>query len=268
MLIQRVLTVLVLLPLLLGAIWFLPSPALYGVFCCAGLLAAREWAGLMPGTPRVGFVIICALAMAAAWFLREWWVWACAAAGLWWLYAIRLLTGYPANFERARPNRTQMGLMGLIMLVPTMLALWALRDMENGVLRLLYLFFLIFAADTGAYLAGRNLGKRKLAPAVSPGKTLEGMIGGLLLCMAWALTAGTWVFRASSPQEIGLIVLLSSVVAILSVVGDLTESLFKRVAGVKDSGNILPGHGGMLDRVDSLLAGAPLLALGLHLFRL
>lgn len=273
MLIQRLATALVLLPLLLSAIWFLPPSALYGVFCVAGLVAAWEWAALMrtpapSAATRAGFVLTAALLMLAAWFLRAYALWVCGAAALWWLYSISWVRGYPGNFERARPGLSAMWLIGLLLVVPTMLALWMLHDMPNGPWRVFYLFFLIFAADTGAYLAGRSLGKRKLAPAVSPGKTVEGMVGGLLLCVAWAVCAGPLVFMLETPLQIVLLALLSLVVAGFSVLGDLVESLFKRSAGVKDSGHILPGHGGMLDRVDSILAGAPMMALGLSLFGL
>lgn len=273
MLVQRVITALVLLPLLIGAIAYLPPPWLYAVFCGAGLIAAWEWAGLMgpagTRTPvRIAFVASCAAAMAIGWFLREQAMWACVAAAAWWVFAISLVRGYPANFERSRPGLGPMWLIGLLLVVPTMLGLWMLHAMPNGPWRVFFLFFLIFAADTGAYLAGRNFGKRKLAPAVSPGKTVEGMVGGLLLCAAWAACAGPLVFDIDRPQQIVLLVALSLVVAAFSVLGDLSESMFKRAAGVKDSGTILPGHGGMLDRVDSILAGAPLMALGLTLLKL
>jgi phosphatidate cytidylyltransferase len=270
MLLQRVLTALVLLPLLIAAIAYLPPPALYAVFCAAGLLACWEWAGLMrvpalPNSGRAAFVASAGVLLVAAWFVRDHAVWVCGAAVLWWLYAAVLVRGYPQHFERARPGLAAMWLIGLLMVVPTMLALWMLHDMPQGPWRVFYLFFLIFAADTGAYLAGRNFGRRKLAPAVSPGKTVEGMLGGLLLCAAWAACAGPLVFPVQTPAQILLIVALSLIVALFSVLGDLSESLFKRAAGVKDSGHILPGHGGMLDRVDSILAGAPVMALGLSL---
>ncbi len=273
MLIQRVLTALVLLPMLIAAIAFLPPPALYAVFCAAGLIAAWEWTGLMsvppPGAPiRIGFIASCAALMVAGWFLRSQSAWVCAAAALWWIVAIGLVRGYPANFERSRPSLPAMWLIGLLLVVPTMLGLSMLHAMPNGPWRVFFLFFLVFAADTGAYLAGRNFGKRKLAPSVSPGKTVEGMIGGLLLGAAWAACAGPWVFPISSPLQVMELVGLCLVVAVFSVVGDLVESLFKRAAGVKDSGTILPGHGGMLDRVDSVLAAAPLMALGLSLLKL
>jgi phosphatidate cytidylyltransferase len=123
----------------------------------------------------------------------------------------------------------------------------------------LWLVFLVIAADIGAFFVGRALGKRKLAPRVSPGKTWEGALGGLatVALVAWggAVHFGLPVLRA---------VTFGCAVGVFSVVGDLTESMFKRTAGLKDSGVLLPGHGGMLDRLDSVTAAAPLYALGLY----
>jgi len=119
-----------------------------------------------------------------------------------------------------------------------------------------YFFLVVFASDIGAYLAGRALGKHKLAPAISPGKTIEGLIGGLLSAAAAGAIATWWFFpelpyRASIP--------LAVVLAAVGVLGDLTESAMKRGSGAKDAATILPGHGGFLDRLDSLLFGAPIL---------
>ncbi|MGH8539244.1 MAG: phosphatidate cytidylyltransferase [Stenotrophobium sp.] len=272
MLVQRVVTALVLLPLLLGAIFFAPTPWLYALFSAAGLLIAWEWTGLMRWNGRSGaravFLVLTALLLAAAWCApADAHIWIFGAAALWWLAAFALLPGFPENLQRHPPAAAAMGALGLLQIVSTLLALAVLHAMNNGALRLVYLFFLIFAADTGAYLAGRNFGKHKLAPNISPGKTVEGAIGGLLLCAAWALTAGIYVFQVSG-RQVWLLLALSLVVAVFSIVGDLSESMFKRVAGIKDSGNILPGHGGILDRVDSLLAAAPVMVLGLQLTQL
>ncbi|MGH8461799.1 MAG: phosphatidate cytidylyltransferase [Stenotrophobium sp.] len=272
MLMQRVVTALVLLPLLLAAIFFAPTPWLYTLFSAAGILIAWEWTGIMgmngKTMQRGIYLALTALLLAAGWqvpvALR---CWIFGAAGLWWLTACALLPGFPENFRRRPPPKMLMGLLGLLLIVSTLLALATLHAMSNGVYKLIYLFFLIFAADTGAYLAGRNFGKHKLAPNVSPGKTVEGAIGGLLLCAAWSLTAGMWAFQPQG-MMIWELLALSLLVAVFSIVGDLTESMFKRVAGLKDSGNILPGHGGILDRVDSLLAAAPIMVLGLQLLRL
>ncbi|MGH8505936.1 MAG: phosphatidate cytidylyltransferase [Stenotrophobium sp.] len=272
MLLQRVVTALLLLPLLLGAIFYAPTPWLYVILSAAGLLIAWEWTGIMGMTgktpQRVLFLLLTAVLLAAGWQLpvplRGVLF---AVAGLWWLLALALLPGFPGNFQRRPPAKILMGLLGLLLIVSTLLALVTLHAGANGALKLLYLFFLIFAADTGAYLAGRNFGKHKLAPNVSPGKTVEGALGGLLLCAAWALTAGMWVFEPQGAM-IWELLALSLLVAVFSIVGDLTESMFKRVAGLKDSGNILPGHGGILDRADSLLAAAPIMVLGLQLLHL
>jgi len=122
---------------------------------------------------------------------------------------------------------------------------------------LLFALLIVWAADAGAYFAGKVFGRVKLAPSISPGKTWEGVFGGLLIVAALAVAAAYWT-------DIRLAVLLPFclAVAVLSIVGDLTVSMFKRTAGLKDSGTLFPGHGGILDRIDSVAAAAPLFALG------
>jgi phosphatidate cytidylyltransferase len=147
-------------------------------------------------------------------------------------------------------------------LVPSFIALARLQFATQGFARgpqiVLWLVLLVIAADVGAYFAGRTVGRRKLAPRVSPGKTLEGALGGLLLV---ALVA--WVGAAHFGLPPAAVVVFGCAVGIFSIIGDLTESMFKRAAGLKDSGILLPGHGGLLDRIDSVTAAAPLYALGL-----
>ena len=269
MLMQRVITALILLPVLLGAIWFAPTPWLYAVFSAAGLLIAWEWTGLMgwsgQAMRRYAYVAVTALVLLGVWLLPVLRTPLFGVAVLWWIVAFLLLPGFPQNFQRHPPTSAAMGALGLLLIASTLLALALLHG--RGPLTLIYLFFLIFAADTGAYFAGRNFGKHKLAPNISPGKTVEGAIGGLLLCAVWSLIGGLYIFHASGVGLVELLI-LSLVVAAVSIVGDLTESMFKRVAGLKDSGNILPGHGGILDRVDSILAAAPVMVLGLQLLGL
>jgi phosphatidate cytidylyltransferase len=150
-------------------------------------------------------------------------------------------------------------------LVPAFIALARLLGAARGPARgpqlVLWLVLLVVAADVGAYFAGRSLGRRKLAPRVSPGKTLEGALGGLVMV---ALVAWGGALHFGLPPA--AVVVFGCAVGILSIVGDLTESMFKRAAGLKDSGVLLPGHGGLLDRVDSVTAAAPLYALGLFGF--
>jgi phosphatidate cytidylyltransferase len=153
-------------------------------------------------------------------------------------------------------------LCGVPVLVPTFIALarvqLSARSLARGPELVLWLLLLVIAADIGAFFAGRSLGRHKLAPRVSPGKTWEGALGGLL---AVGLVALAGAVHLSLPVAAG--VAFGCAVGIFSVIGDLTESMFKRAAGLKDSGSLLPGHGGILDRIDSLTAAAPLYALGL-----
>lgn len=271
MLIPRVLTALVLLPLLLAAIFLLGTPKLYLVFCVVGLAAAWEWTALMGLArlvPRLAYLLVMALALAAVWLLQglAWGVPAlCGLALVWWLYAFRLVRGFPANFAQGPWPPSRMAPLGLLLIPSTLLALSALHAQDQGAWRLMFMLFIVFAADIGAFLVGRNYGKRKLAPAVSPGKSIEGALGGLVLVALWSLAAGPYVFRFESPAQLGLLVLIAVFTAALSIVGDLLESLFKRLRGLKDSGKLLPGHGGVLDRIDSILAAAPVFYLGLRL---
>ena len=128
---------------------------------------------------------------------------------------------------------------------------------------LLYLFSLVWIADIGAYFSGRKFGKHKLAPAISPGKTWEGVIGGLLANLVWIVG----VYQLSSGWDLGFaqFLIISLATSLISVVGDLFESILKREAGVKDSGKLLPGHGGVMDRIDSVIAAAPVFVAGIFI---
>jgi len=263
MLMQRVLTAAVLLPLLLAAIIWLPPGGLYLVFCAAALAGAWEWTRLarMTQVPvRAGYVVLCALMLAASWMLRAHWPLLFALAALWWLFALVAMLRYPTGFSPERLPIPLLGLFGLLMLVPAVAALAALRAHDDGARWVLHVFFVIFCADTGAYFAGRAFGRHKLLVAVSPGKTIEGAVGGLLLALVWSAASGHWLLGLE-PVAVGWLVAGGVLVVAASIIGDLTESLFKRAAGVKDSGTLLPGHGGVLDRVDSVLSAAPVMAL-------
>lgn len=267
MLKQRVLTALVLLPLLLALVFYASTPTLYAVLGLAGLMMAWEWTALLQwrSVPARGaYVLLAGALLALAWYspLRD------SALDELLLPVVLVWICMPLRF-RGFPDRPALprwlpALAGQAMIVSTLLSIAALHRLPQGPWKLLFVLFLVFAADTGAYFAGRALGRHKLAPQISPGKTVEGAVGGLLLCAVWAATAGAYVFGLTvSPLLLGL-VLLCLLAAALSIVGDLTESMLKRAAGLKDSGKILPGHGGVLDRVDSIVAALPTLVLGLH----
>ncbi|WP_028081302.1 phosphatidate cytidylyltransferase [Solimonas soli] len=269
MLMQRVLTALVLLPILLGLVWFAPTPWLYLALSGVGLVMAWEWTAFMGLAARRGariaYLAVTAAMLAATWFspingpaLGT----ALLPVALIWLLMPLRLRLYPRSGPVATPA---LALGGLLMIASTLISIAALHRLEQGPLKLLYTLFVVFAADTGAYFAGRAFGRRKLAPAISPGKTLEGACGGLALVAVFALVAGSWVFGLRTPGAIAALVALSLIVAAVSIIGDLTESMLKRSAGLKDSGHILPGHGGILDRTDSIVAAVPVMVLGLLL---
>lgn len=274
MLLPRVLTALVLLPLLLAAIFGLATPQLYLVFSVVGVLAAWEWCafmGVAAIAARVGYCLTMALSLAAAWWLTASAAqpfWLALAAVVWWVAAVLLVLRFPRSFPTGPWSVARMAPLGQLLVVSTLISVAALHAQPNGAWRLMFMLFIVFAADVGAYLVGRNYGKRKLAPEVSPGKSIEGAVGGLVLVALWAAAAGAYVFRIDSLGALLLLVAVSVFTAAVSIIGDLTESLFKRLRGLKDSGSLLPGHGGFLDRIDSILAAAPVFTLGITLLGL
>ena len=173
------------------------------------------------------------------------------AACAWWVVAFLWTLRFPTPIPPA-----VRWICGLLVIVPLFVALYTL--LRLGVEYLIAVLLIVWFADGGAYFAGKAFGRVKLAPAISPGKTWEGVVGGLALVAALAVVVGLW-------QRLDIAVLLPFFLAVaaISIVGDLTVSMFKRTAGVKDSGALFPGHGGVLDRVDSVAAASPLFALGL-----
>jgi phosphatidate cytidylyltransferase len=178
-------------------------------------------------------------------------------AGAWWSLALLLVQGYPSSAILWGHPFVRL-LMGVLVLAPAWLALIYVHSQPQGVWLVLLMVAIVATADIGGYFTGRRFGKHKLAPAVSPGKTVEGFLGGLLSNILLASVVA--YFSASN-----LWILLAIVVpaSLFSVLGDLVESMVKRQVGAKDSGAILPGHGGILDRIDSITAAAPVFALAL-----
>lgn len=251
----RLVTAGVLLAGVVVAIGWAPGWVLAAGCALVLLVAAREWDRL--GGTRL-LVPALALTLALVWWRADVVApWLLAGGVVWWAGAT-LLVG---NAGRAWPAGGAAHVaVGLAVLAPGFAALLALIDHAGGRVVVLGALALVWAADTCAYFAGRAFGRHRLAPAISPGKTVEGMLAGLsgaaLVGMGTAWLAGENVARWG---------ILAVLAAALSVVGDLTESLVKRRAGVKDSGTLLPGHGGALDRIDALTAALPVFALGLAL---
>jgi phosphatidate cytidylyltransferase len=253
----RVITALILLPLVLGAIYLLPLAGFALVFWLIVGVAAHEWAGLAGWTgsgARLGYVGVLALLSGAAWVYPESRTGLLLAGAAFWVSAIGVVLAYPRSGRWL--GRPLLVLAGWLVFLAAWSALIVIRERPAGAHWLVWLMVLVWAADIGAYFAGRRFGRRKLAPAVSPGKTWEGALGGVVLAGAVSggalLATGRW-----EPAWAGVIALL----VVISIFGDLFESVLKRHCGVKDSGTLLPGHGGALDRVDSLLAVLPFFAL-------
>ncbi|AML57270.1 Phosphatidate cytidylyltransferase [Serratia rubidaea] len=181
----------------------------------------------------------------------------------WWLAALLLVLFYPGSAGLWRNSRPLRLVFGILTIVPFFWGMLALRQFGyeqnhfTGAWWLLYVMLLVWGADSGAYVFGKLFGKHKLAPKVSPGKTWEGLIGGLVTS---ALIS--WLFGRYAPLNVvpATLLVCSVTAALASVLGDLTESMFKREAGIKDSGHLIPGHGGILDRIDSLTAAVPVFA--------
>lgn len=270
MLKTRIITALILAPIAVGGIFFLP-PLGFALFTGAIItLGAWEWANMSGIEGQPGRVVYALIFAALLYGLRHvpaaevLWM-----SVLWWLVCFTLVWRYPAGSDRwgSVPVRA---LMGVFVLVPAWVGLNLLRtgdfqfgELSNGLLAILYIFCVVWVADIGAYFAGRAFGKTKLAPRVSPGKSWAGVWGGLVAVVILAVVASA-LASASLPQAV-LLVGASVVTGLVSVLGDLLESMMKRFRGIKDSSQLLPGHGGIMDRVDSLTAAIPVFALLLTL---
>lgn len=261
----RFLTGIILGPAALALIWFIPTNVAAGILAALWLLGAWEWSGFSRDAKiavRVTYMAVVASGMALLWLFGQG-VFAVACAVIWWVVATGWVMMYPKGLP-ADDDRTMMKwLVGLLVLLPSWLALVAIHGHREHGVALIYLFVLVWGADAGAYFAGRALGKTKLAPSVSPGKTWEGVGGAALTAVIFAI-AGAILFKFQNAQFAGFI-LLSLLTVGISVVGDLTQSMFKRHADLKDSGKLFPGHGGVLDRFDSSMAAAPVFIVGLWL---
>lgn len=166
----------------------------------------------------------------------------------------------PDSGQPVAPQSAQKLLLGLLILVPAGLALLLLKRFNAE--HLLFILMVVWVADGGAYFAGKAFGKTKIAPKVSPGKSWAGLFGGVLAVVIWSWLAAGY-FELSGAMQIKFAV-LGLIISLFSVVGDFTQSMFKRHVSMKDSGNIFPGHGGVLDRLDSLMAAAPIYVCGLY----
>lgn len=271
MLKQRIITALLLLPLVVAAIFYLPAIWFVILLAVIMLICTIEYvrlAGFSGTAATIGFVLIQTIIFALLFLSKDSWttdsvMWLGGFA-IGWLWLFTRLLLFRSDTPIDNRYRTLSFITAIVSVSSGWFALSWLRLQDQGPWLIMLLLLIVWAADTGAYFSGRAFGKRKLAPHISPGKTIAGLVGGLLLAAVIAWLALQWL-----PLEFSLslaqIFALSLVTVLISVGGDLMVSMHKRISGFKDSGQILPGHGGILDRLDSLLAAAPVFALGLHL---
>ncbi|NNF15322.1 MAG: phosphatidate cytidylyltransferase [Gammaproteobacteria bacterium] len=253
MLIRRIVTAVLLVIPIIGVLVLAPGPWVAGVAFALYFMAAWEWSGFLQrrNAVRRALLVLCyaGLMISTLWLLEHAQLmrWLFFAVLVWWVIALVWITRYPTIVPDGL-----VGLCGVLVLIPPVAVIMFSRVQQPSEL-LIFVFIIVWAADIGAYFVGRSLGRHKLAPKVSPGKTWEGFFGGMAAAVLAAVGFG---LVTGSPALVPL-VLMGLLGAAGSVVGDLTVSLFKRHAGVKDSGFIFPGHGGVLDRFDSFSAAAP-----------
>lgn len=246
---------------MIGGIFFLPiEPFAYFIGFIV-TVAAWEWAnlaGYTSQTVRLGYSAVVAIAVAViGYFIQQYSslpMIILSIGAAWWLLACFLIIQYPKKVAlwQAKPVRA---LLGLFVLIPMWVGFMTLKSQEHSSLIIVYVMLLIWGADTGAYVAGKTWGNAKLAPSVSPGKSWAGFWGGLattgLIAVIFSLCVHQWLYPMTI-ADFALLVVMTFITAIISVMGDLLESMMKRHRGIKDSSQLLPGHGGVLDRIDSM----------------
>ena len=263
---KRVVTASVLMLVFLVILFFAGAELFIGFASLVFVVGAWEWSSLCGFSSkrwRIAYLAVLAMLGWAAmhlsdgasstYYLKS----ILGVACLWWCLALLSMRGFPARDFFWRPMAVR-ATIGVFVLIPSWLSVLFLRQYAQGEWMVLLVLLIVAAADVGAYFAGRRFGRLKLAPGISPGKSWEGVAGGVLLALA--VSTGFVAMFDIQKWSLGFAVVVLFMV-LMSVVGDLLESIMKRVHGVKDSGSILPGHGGVLDRIDGLVAALPLLTL-------
>ena len=267
---ERIISALVLVAVVLSCMFATQShyPMFMLMILAAGV-AGYEWSKLMPqasaivSKPKAWLYGGCvALVSTLALFFNDIALLLWVASILTWLVSIYWIKNFP---DADNWYNVSLHLIGFVLISAAVTAIYAVW--HSSPWWLMYLFLLVWGADSGAYFVGRKFGKKKLAPKVSPNKSVEGLYGGIATTVIIMLVVQYSYLNLTALQLI-LFLILSVITVFASVLGDLFESMIKRRAGIKDSGRVLPGHGGVLDRIDSLLAAAPIFATGIYILKL
>ena len=278
---QRIITALILAPLVILAIFKLSLPLFIALILSVTIIGFWEWTQFVEAKSRVIALIPSVLVTVISFVVIPFDAFSLNTpnnahyailfiGATWWVFSSVLAITYPNSAKIWQGSKVLRHLFGMLTLLPFLWSMIMLRaegimsDPYHGAKLVLYVCFIVWAADSGAYFTGKSMGKRKMAPNVSPNKTIEGLIGGILTALLVGWGTAKWFDIEFSSATAFIVITLVTVV--ISVLGDLVESMFKRVSGIKDSSNIIPGHGGVLDRIDSLTAAFPVFALLYFLF--
>ncbi|KTD23834.1 phosphatidate cytidylyltransferase [Legionella lansingensis] len=256
---QRLLTTLVLVPLVLLFLYYATNPIFASLILIILVGCALEWLPLVPLQSlwmKFSFII---LILGLTWLVQYGFLYWLMVNLLLWVLILVAVLFFPKS-QDVWGFRWVVVVAGVIVLPVFAQSMISIHYLNQGKALILYFLLLIWAADIGAYLIGRQWGRHKLIPAVSPGKTIEGSVGGLMLSLFVSL-GGYFYFH---PQATVNWFVLAFATALISILGDLFISILKRRAKLKDTGHLLPGHGGVLDRLDSMIAASPLFYCGLQ----
>jgi phosphatidate cytidylyltransferase len=276
---QRIITALILAPLALFGVLYLPLLSFQIMIALVMGLGAWEWSSMSgmtrtftKGAYAALVVTICMtltflLPTDLIWYqgqLNSLYTYILTIAAIWWVVSLAMIIAYPSYSSVWYTSKILRGIFGILTLIPTWVAVVSLRtnlydiDPYYGASLIFYVLGIVWAADIGAFFVGVKFGKHKLRPEVSPGKTIEGLMGGVFASSA--IIAFAALHYQVDPSRIWLHIAVGALTVGVSALGDLNESMFKRCAGIKDSGKLLPGHGGVMDRIDSLTAAFPVFA--------
>lgn len=270
MLYQRILTAIPLAIFVFWIIFFQPTSALFNVLLLVVLISGYEWARLSGIDNIIARCVYALVITATVWAIQqyaaEYIMWIIYLSVMWW-FSIFFYLRFAEPRAPSPKLKIDKLVIAFIILPAAALAMSEIHSLyievhRQGPAWLFYALLLVWIADIGAYFSGKKFGKTKLAPRISPGKTREGLFGALLATSIYSLLA-SYYFELETERAI-LLVMLSIILTLVSVSGDLYISFLKREAGLKDSGAILPGHGGMLDRIDSVLAAMPVFLAGFN----